>query len=176
VLCLDADEWMEEGSEEEIRRALRSPDADAYAFNRHSSFCGRFLRSVWFPDWILRLLHKDRGRWEGGHVHESIRMRKGSRITRLRSALNHMPYRTVEEYVHRMNRYTSLAAQSLAEKGRKATLFRMLLSPPSTFLKLYIVKRGFTDGIRGLIISAGGAYYVLVKYAKLWEATRREDS
>jgi hypothetical protein len=91
----------------------------------------------------------------------------------------HASYRSIRDYVERMNRYTDLAAQALHEQGRTFAFSRLLLSPPAAFLKLYVVRGGFLDGVRGLVVAAGSAYYVLIKYAKLWEMGRitspRED-
>ena len=72
-----------------------------------------------------------------------------------------------------MNRYTDLAAESLHESGRAVSQLRLLLSPIATFIKLYLIKRGFQDGVRGLVVSAGSAFYVVLKYSKLWERTQK---
>ena len=71
-----------------------------------------------------------------------------------------------------MNRYTDLAAATLDDRGRRVPWLRMLVSPPATFLKLFVLRGGFLDGTRGLVISAGSAYSTLLKYAKLWERSR----
>ena len=71
-----------------------------------------------------------------------------------------------------MNRYTTLAARTLAERGRPFPWGRLLFSPPLAFVKFFVLRRGFLDGIRGFIVSAGGAFYALLKYAKLWELKR----
>jgi len=175
VLSLDADEWLTADGAAEIRAALRDPRADAYAFNRRTAFSGAFLRRVWNPDWQVRLFRKDKGRFEGGQVHESVRMDPGARTLRLEVRLPHLAYRSIRDYVERMNRYTDLAARTLQEQGRPNSLTRLMLSPPATFLKLYVLKRGFLDGIRGWVVSAGSAFYVLLKYAKLWELSRQGD-
>jgi glycosyltransferase involved in cell wall biosynthesis len=172
VLSLDADEWVTAAGAEEIRAALANPEADAYAFNRSSSFCGEYLSRAWNPDWQTRLFRRDLGRFDGGRVHERLRLPSGARVTRMRERMPHMAYRTVGEYVERMNLYTGLAAESLAEQGRSPSAWRMLLSPAATFLKIFVLKRGFRDGGRGLIVSVGSAFYVALKYAKLWERTR----
>ena len=175
VLSLDADEWLSAEAAEEIRQVLHRPRAEAYALSRLTSFSGAFVRHVWRPDWQVRLLLRERGRFAGGRVHESLRMTPGARIERLRHPLLHLGYRSIADYVRRMNRYTDLAAADLKERGRLPWL-RLLLSPPATFLKLYVWKRGFLDGVRGLTVSAGSAFYVLLKYAKLWELGRDPDA
>jgi glycosyltransferase involved in cell wall biosynthesis len=176
VLSLDADEWLTDEGAAELRRALVAPRADGYALRRRTSFCGRFLRGAWSPDWQLRLFRRSKGRFAGGPVHESVRMDEGARVARLREPLTHLAYRSVGDYVDRMNRYTGLAAGRLHAEGRRVSVGRMVLAPPLTFLKFWLLKRGFLDGVRGWIVSAGSAYYVLLKYAKLWELGRPVDA
>ena len=175
VLSLDADEWIDDEGAEEIRAALAAPEADVYAMNRRSAFSGAFLDHTWRPDWQRRLFRRNRARFEGGHVHESLAPANGARVARLRSPLHHMAYRSIHDYVERMNRYTDLAARSLEEQGRSVAFLRLLVSPPAAFFKHYLLRRGFLDGVRGLVISAGSAYYVLLKYAKLWERRRPDE-
>ena len=175
VLSLDADEWLSESGADEIRTVLTTPKADGYAVNRRSAFAGAFLRGGWSPDWHLRLFRKDRGRFGGGHVHESVQMDEGCRVDRLTERLPHLAYRSISDYVQRLDRYTTLAAATLDESGRSVSWPRLLLSPPATFLKLFVLKRGYRDGVRGLLVAGGSAYYVLIKYGKLWERTRSTD-
>jgi hypothetical protein len=72
-----------------------------------------------------------------------------------------------------MNRYTTLAAQQMREQGRRAGLLDVVVHPPAAFLRNYVLKRGFLDGLPGFIISVMNAHYVFLKFAKLWELQRR---
>lgn len=175
ILSLDADEWLTDEGAEEIRAALVGPRYHAFAVNRLTAFSGAFLRRVWSPDWQVRLFRRDRGRFGGGLVHESVVLTPPTEAGRLRCRLLHLGYRSLADYVERMNRYTGLAAETLDAAGRPVPWLRMLVSPPATFLRLFVLKGGFLDGVRGLVVSAGSAYYVLLKYAKLWERRRRPD-
>jgi len=175
VLSLDADEWIDAAGAAEIREVLEAPDADAYAFERVSSFCGAFLRHTWRPDRHVRLFRKDRARFAGGHVHESVALAPGARVADLRSPLYHLTYRSLHDYVERMNRYTSLAARTMHDRGEPFRAGRLVVAPPAAFLKSYVLKRGFLDGFRGLIVAGGSAFYVFLKYAKSWEARRSRD-
>lgn len=176
VLSLDADEWIDAAGADEIRGVLEAPGADAYDFDRVSSLCGAFLDHAWRPDRHVRLFRKDRARFEGGHVHESVALAEGARAARLRSPLYHLTYRTIDDYVDRLNRYTGLAARTLRERGRRPGVGRLVVGPPAAFVKHYVVKGGFLDGVRGLIAATGSAFYVFLKYAKAWEAARSRDA
>jgi glycosyltransferase involved in cell wall biosynthesis len=172
VLSLDADEWLTAEGADEVRRVLAAPEAEAYAFNRLTVLSGGFVRHAWSPDWQIRLFRKDRARCAGGRVHESVRLERGARVGRLRSPMLHLSYRSLADYVERMNRYTDLAAATLEGRGPVRTGLRLLASPPAAFLKHYVLRRGFLDGVRGLVVSWGAAFHVLLKYAKLWELRR----
>jgi glycosyltransferase involved in cell wall biosynthesis len=172
VLSLDADEWLTAEGAEEIRHALSDPQADGYVINRSNRFCGRVLRYAWSPDWQLRMFRRGAGKFVGGRVHESVRLSPGASVSRLRCSLQHEPYRTIGQYVDRMNHYTDLAALSLHEQGRTAKMRQLLVSPWMGFLRVYVLKRGFLDGVRGWVVAAGAAFYVLLKYAKLWALCR----
>jgi len=175
VLSLDADEWLDEAASAAVRDALGSPAADGYRIRRRTALSGGFLDRTWAGDWQLRLFRKDRGRFAGGRVHESVRLDAGATVGRLSGRILHLSYDSIEEYVERMNRYTGLAAETLHEGGRAVPWARLVISPPATFAKLYLLKGGFLDGMRGLVVAVGSAFSVFLKYAKLWDRRRRPD-
>ena len=168
VLSVDADERVTPELAAEIRGVLsRGPHARGYRVRRVSWYLGRWIRSTdWFPDYQLRLYDRRRGRWLGRHVHESVS--SDGPVADLRGELLHYAYRDLAHHFQTMDRYTTLAARQMFEDGRRAGLFSLLVHPPAAFLRNYVLKAGFLDGIPGLIISAMNAHYVFLKYAKLW--------
>jgi hypothetical protein len=90
-------------------------------------------------------------------------------VARLKGELQHYAYRDLAHHVETMDRYTALAARQMFEDGRRANWIDILVTPRLTFFRNYILRGGFRDGMVGLIISAMNAYYVSVKFAKLWE-------
>ncbi len=172
VLSIDADEWLTPDGAAEIRAVLRDPRHDAYAVRRRPAFCGAFVDRVWSPDVHVRLFRRGAARFEGGRVHEALRPRAGATVGRLREPLPHLTYRTVHEYVSRLNRYTDLAADDLHAAGRRPSAVRAVASPLAAFVRAYVLKRGFLDGRRGWIVACGSAFYAAVKQAKLWERDR----
>jgi len=173
VLSLDADEWLTEEAIEEIRRTLSAPDADGYRVRRRTAFCGSYADRTWGADRPLRLFRKDRGRFDGGPVHESVRLDSGASTGRLSGPILHAGYTSIADYVDKLNRYTGLAADGMAGSGRRYRPLKLWFGPPWTLFRLYVMKLGFLDGARGWIIAAGSAYYVLVREAKLWERDQR---
>jgi len=90
----------------------------------------------------------------------------------LGDALQHFPYRDVSDHLDTINRYTTYAARQMYESGRRAGWVDLAVQPPLAFLRNYILKRGVLEGQAGLIVSAMNAYYVFLKFAKLWELGR----
>jgi glycosyltransferase involved in cell wall biosynthesis len=172
---LAADEWISDASALEIQKVLEAPLADGYRMDRLSAFRGAFVRWAWHPDSQLRLFRKDRGRFEGGRVHESVQMAPGCRVERLREKLLHLTYRSVDEYIDRINRYTGLAAATLDDRGKRFTVLALVVKPPATFFKYYVLKLGVLDGMRGFLVSVGASLYVFLRHAKLWELHAAPD-
>jgi glycosyltransferase involved in cell wall biosynthesis len=175
ILSLDADEWLEPGAAQEIAVAVAQARHAAYAFRRLSAFSGAFLPHTWSPDLQIRLYRRDAARFAGGRVHESVQVDLPGTIGRLGATLCHLTHRSVREQVDRLNRYSDLASASAVEAGRRSSLARMVVGPAAAFVKMYVLKRGFLDGVRGLIAAVDHAHYVFLKSAKLWDRTRPRD-
>ncbi len=166
ILSIDADEALSEALEGEIWKLKKQgPQHDAYEFARLAQYLGRWiLHSGWHPDRKPRLYHRERARWEGQFVHESLIV-QGS-IGRLEGNLLHFTCDSLTEHVKTMNSYTTLAAQELVSQGRRITWTRLLMDPPLTFLRSFVFKSGFRDGLEGFIIAYMAATYTFLKYAK----------
>jgi (heptosyl)LPS beta-1,4-glucosyltransferase len=173
IFSLDADERVPADLSAEIRALLeKGPTQRGYRMPRVSFYLGRWMRTTdMYPDYQLRLYDRRKARWDGLHVHESVKVEDDS-IGYLKSELQHYPYRDLSEHLIRMDRYTTLAARQMFEKGRRATRLELLVHPPIAFLRNYILKGGFRDGKAGLIVSMVNSYYVMLKFAKLWELQR----
>ena len=169
VLSLDADERVTNALTEEIQSmALSGFQAQGYRIPRVSYYLGRFVRSTaWYPDHQLRLFDRRQGRWQGQYVHESVRI--NAEAGKLRGEILHYSYDSISDHASRLNRYSGLAAEQMCDAGRRSSLFPALVFPPFVFLKNYVIKAGFTDGSVGFIVSVMNAYYVFLKYIKLWE-------
>ena len=173
IFSLDADERVTPGLSGEIRALLTTEPREAgYRIPRVSFYLGRWMRTTdMYPDYQLRLYDRRKARWDGLHVHESVRL-DGGHAGHLKNEIQHYPYRDLSEHLVRMDRYTTLAARQMFERGQRATGLGLLCHPPIAFLRNYVLKGGFRDGVPGLIISLVNSYYVLLKLAKLWEMQR----
>lgn len=173
VLSLDADERVSPPLRHEIARVLATdPEVTGFRMPRVTWYLGRWIRSTdWYPDYQLRLYDRRVARWQGRHVHESVRA--DGAVATLRQELFHYAYRDVADHLDTINRYTTLAARQMAEEGRRTRLRDLAVHPPAAFLRNYMVRGGCREGATGLIVSALNSYYVFLKFAKLWELQRR---
>jgi glycosyltransferase involved in cell wall biosynthesis len=169
ILSLDADERISPPLAEEIRAIVRAPSGAAgYRMPRVTFHLGRWIRSTdWYPDYQLRLYDRRRARWAGRYVHESVQA--DGPVVDLKGEILHYAYRDLAHHFQTMDRYTTLAARQMFEDGRRAGLLDLAVHPPAAFLRNYLLRGGFRDGIPGLIVSAMNARYVGLKFAKLWE-------
>jgi len=175
ILSLDADERPSPALVEEIERLREGGfDRRGYRIPRVAWFMGRWIRhGDWYPDFQLRLFDRRHGRWQGGRVHESVRLDAPPGV--LRGEIEHYTYRSLSDYLRRLERYSTLAAEDYHARGRRASPARLTVNPPLTFLKNYLLRRGFLDGVPGLMVAAMAAASVFFKYAKLYELQRPED-
>jgi glycosyltransferase involved in cell wall biosynthesis len=166
VLCLDADESLSEELRESIIAELKAPRGLVYAMPRCNRFLGRWLRhGEGYPDWSLRLFHRKHAHWGSEPVHEKVTT--ALPVLRLRGDLLHDSAETLEKYLDKQNRYTSLQAELLRAAGRRANVLQLVLSPSLRFIKFYLLRLGFLDGVPGLVHIAIGCMNTFNKYAKL---------
>jgi glycosyltransferase involved in cell wall biosynthesis len=176
ILSLDADERVTPALADEIRALLaRRPEAighAAFRIPRVTWHLGRWIRSTdWYPDYQLRLYDRRAAQWTGRYVHEAVSV--AGTTGRLRGELQHFAYRNIADHLETIDRYTTYAARQMQESGTRAGLLQIAGHPPLAFLRNYVAHGGIRDGVPGFIISAMNAYYVFLKFAKLWELQRK---
>lgn len=167
VLCLDADERVDERLRGEIEalRASGFAGAAGWTAPRCSRYLGRWIRhGTWYPDRQLRLFDRRRGNWNSNVVHEKVEL-DGS-IGKLRGELLHEPYRAFADHLRTIERYTDLAAVRDHARGRRARVLDLVVRPGWRFFRFYVLQRSFLDGWRGLLLAYLAAHYVRLKVAK----------
>lgn len=176
VLALDADERVEEPLRAEIERVLARADFDVYAMPRRSTYCGRYIRhGGWWPDYVTRLFRRGSARYSDARVHERLVTQRP--VGRLNAPLTHFSFRSMDQVIEKMNRYSSDSARMLAERGKVPGLLSAIAHGVAAFLRTYVFKLGFLDGRFGFLLAvsnAEGSYYRYVK-AMLAAETRRDD-
>jgi len=175
VFSLDTDERATPEVRDEIRRVLKDePDADAYFVPRRNYFLGRWIRhSGWYPDYRQpQLFRKGRMRYREDLVHEGFEL--DGRMGYLKEHVLQYPFRDIDHYLAKMDRYSDLMAQRLVQEGRRFRTHQLVTHPLFTFAKMYVGRLGFLDGMPGVILAGLYAYYAFVKYARFWEMSREE--
>ena len=180
VLCVDADEEvspelaatiraMLDGTHESLSGAPRfAARFAAYRMPRSNRFMGRYLRhGEGFPDWSLRLFDRRHAQWSDDAVHEKVVCDGPVGRIVAGGVLLHHSADSLAAYLDKQNRYTSLQADALYASGARADVWRLLLSPALRFVKFYVVRLGFLDGLPGLVHIAIGCFNSFAKYAKL---------
>ncbi|MGD0915457.1 MAG: glycosyltransferase family 2 protein [Thermodesulfobacteriota bacterium] len=171
IMFVDADEEVPLELAEEIQRELDGgvKDSDGFFVYRRTYYLGRWIRyGGWYPDGEIRLYRKGRGRWKGG-LHAKVVV--DGKVGFLKSQYLHYTYRDISDQIQTVDKYSRIAAEDLAQAGKKFSLLKLLFHPPFRFIKEYIFKSGFRDGLPGLIIVVTTMFYVFIKHAKLWELT-----
>ena len=160
---------------DEIRRLLAAePAAHGYRMTRVTRYLGHWIRSTdWFPDRQLRLYDRRHGRWSERPVHESVSV--DGAVGVLSAELQHLAYRDVTHHLQTIDRYTTLAAAHMASEGRRARVWDLLVQAPAAFVRNYVLRGGIRQGAIGLVVSGLNAYYVFLKFVKLWERQHRGD-
>ncbi len=174
VLCVDADERVSDELRTEIVDVLAgdSPSADAYSMPRRTFYLGRWIRrGGWYPDRKVRLFRRSRGRWGGVNPHDHV-YSEGKEV-QLRGDLLHYSYRDMAQHLRTINFFTDIAADEKLRRGARFAVLRMITHPPAKFFKMYFLQQGFREGVAGFLIAGLGAFYVFLKYAKLWEKRER---
>lgn len=171
ILYLDADEVVSDELKKEIIKAVKAPKADGYYLRRKTYYLGRLLNYSWQKDERLRLVKKSaEPLWKGDIVHEELFINGKSDI--LKGYLIHYSYKDIKDHFTKTINYAYLSAQSYFNKGKKATLSKVLLSPFFSFYKFYFFKKGFLDGFAGFIAASSASIYVFLKYIFLWEMNK----
>lgn len=173
ALSLDADETLTPELAEEIKQAVACGKADGYELPRVNDFLGKRMRHSGIKkEYILRLVRTQKAAFKGGLVHEELCV-NGS-TARLENVFTHHPYKNLETYFEKFNKYTTLAAEQMFQKGRRVCWARVLLTVPFEFTRRYIFQAGFLDGARGFIWATFAGFYVFAKHAKLWYLWERK--
>ena len=171
IFWIDADERVTPELRESIERLRHADPAalpDGFRIARRTRYLGRWIKhSGWYPDYQMRLYRKAASYWDGVSPHETARVR--GQVETLPGEFLHYTKRNLSEHHRVLDEYTTLAAEYLHKKNKRVRRLDLLVLPVAAFLRTYILKQGFRDGVPGLIIAIFTAYSVFLKFAKVWE-------
>ena len=170
ILNLDADEALSGELSQEILSALVNAEIQVSGFSipRLSRYLNRWIRhGGWYPDRKVRLVRRGCARWVGSGLHEKLEV--VGKVEGLKHPVLHYVYRNISDQISTINRFSSVDADHRDNPASAAYVFWGVVHAAGKFLECVFWKRGFLDGIPGIIIGVNSAFYVFLKHAKAWE-------
>lgn len=168
ILSIDADEVISMELSQELKHLRLNSPHTLYNIPFKTYFCNQLIRfGGWNPQFHIRLFNKKYTEWNSLDVHEMLRYPENYTIVTLKGTIHHYSYDSLEDYNRKSDTYTSLFAERLHARGKKASWIKINLSPAFTFLKEYIFKLGVLDGSMGFKIACLNFNYTRLKYLKL---------
>jgi len=168
ILSLDCDERLSEELQQSILKIKDELDhADAYRMPRKTFYIYRWLNHCWYPDLKTRLFNRNTSHWGGTNPHDHI-VTEGSNTVRLKGDIYHYSFDSISDHLKTIDSFTEIGADELVRKNKPVTILSPLTHASWTFLKLYLIKRGFLDGFAGLIVSVLSYMHVFIKYSKAY--------
>ncbi len=174
VFILDADEEVPLALGNKIRKVVENPSADYFAVSRRNIIFGKWMKhSRWWPDYNIRFFKKGKVAWDN-HIH-SVPITKGKGLdlpAEKKYAIKHYHYISIEQYIDRMNRYTSVQAREKYLEGTDFNWHDLLKKPTAEFISRYFAGKGYKDGVHGLAVACLQALSESVLYMKLWQYSK----
>jgi len=167
ILSIDADEAPDQTLQNALIRWKQRPSPSPAKFKRLTNYCGTFIsHGGWYPDIKVRLFNRLNTKWEGV-IHERLTNLLESQVELLTGDCLHYTYYTVHEHRKQSDKFTSIAAADLFQRGKKASYLKRFLNPIFKFLVDYFLRLGFMDGLSGFTIAWLSACATYAKYEKL---------
>ena len=167
ILSLDADEALSEKLKQSILKIKQAKELDLYKFNRLTNYCDFWIKHCgWYPDTKIRIFDRRITQWEGV-IHEELIINSNKSPLQLEGDCLHYSYYSIEEHYKQADKFSTIAANALFEKGKKINIIKFIFSPLIKFAECYVVKLGFLDGYYGFVICKISAYTTYQKFLKL---------
>lgn len=169
ILNLDADEEIDEVLKTEILQNINKNQYEGFWIPRKNIIWGKWIKhSLWWPDYQLRLFKNGKGKFPCEHVHEALSVTGQTEY--LKNPLLHYNYNTVSQFLFKLDKiYTENEVERFLKSEKKLVWTDALKMPFEDFLKTFFAKKGYLDGLHGLVLSLMQAFYQEVLFAKIWE-------
>ena len=167
ILSLDCDERLTPELQQSIlARKQRLDEHDAYRMARKTFYVYRWLNHCWYPDKKVRLFNKHSARWGGINPHDRVET-DGSDIVDLQGDMQHYSFDSISAHLKTLDSFTEIGANEIIARGKHVGLLAPLSHGLWTFLRIYLFKGGFRDGLAGFVVSVLSGVHAFVKYAKV---------
>ncbi len=172
VFVLDADEELTP----ELRASLKEFLSSSYEIGiikRRAFYMGDFLKHIWHDEKLIRVFKKDVCKYTG-ELHEVVVCSSDKRYE-LSGYLNHYSFKSLKDQFERTLKYAKISAEILCKQNKPFHLYNLIINPLWIFFKFFILKAGYKEGVKGLIIAFSGMFYVFMKYAFLYECYKSKE-
>ena len=177
VLAMDADEALSDELKLSIKRVKENWESDGYYFNRLTNYCGKWVKHTdWYPDRKLRLFNKTKGQWTGLNPHDVYKLQPNCSQSFLKGDLYHYSFPSINHHLDVIKNFSTISAQERHNIGDRSNWISVILHPTLKFFKSYFIKLGFLDGYYGFVICAMSAFATFMKYVKLRELNKNDQS
>jgi len=169
IVSLDGDESLSKELQKSILALKSNWKFDGYYANRFNNFCGQWIKySDWYPNKKLRVFDRRKAEWQGINPHDNIQLHdKTQKIGYLKGDILHLTYQSYDEFYQKTEYFSTIAAKAYFDKGKTASIWKLLWNPSWAFFKAYFLRLGFLDGYNGFVICKETARITYLKYSKL---------
>jgi len=170
ILSLDADEEVSPELLCELRNFIQADDSkfNGAQFPRKVWFMGRWIvHGDWYPDYSLRLIRKDKGRWQGGVVHEKIKLE--GKAKKIKGDLHHYSNPDMNSHLKQLAYYSDLFLEQRLLDGKKWNMVGTVIRSVWRFFRAYLFKRGFLDGYPGFYLAWFESFSALYRHSRMYE-------
>jgi len=172
VFRLDADEELSCELKNSLKEFLNS-SYDIGVVKRRTFYMGDFLKHIWNEERLIRVFKKDVCKYTG-ELHEIVSCNSDKKYE-LSGYVNHYSFKSLKDQFERTLRYAKVSADILYKKNKPFHFYNLIINPLWIFFKFFILKAGYKEGIKGLIIAFSGMFYVFMKYAFLYECYKSKE-
>lgn len=177
ILIIDADEEVGKELQNILKEIVRNPGADFYRLPRKNIIFEKWIRySRWWPDYNIRFFKRGKVVWS--EIIHSVPETQGKGLdleAREENAIVHYHYNSIEQFIERLNRYTTEHAKLLVKDGYKFSWQDLIKKPTAEFISRYFTGEGYKDGIHGLALASLQAFSEVALYLKVWQSDKFKE-
>ena len=180
ILSLDCDERLSP----ELKQSILSikdqlDDYYAYRMPRKTFYIYRWLNHCWYPDKKIRLFNKNHAEWGGVNPHDRVVFKTdgiaADRVKELNGDIYHYSFDSISDHLRTIESFTEIGAREIIKRGKRPSLLAPLMHAKWTFIRMYILRKGFLDGFAGFVASTLSFMHVYIKYSKVIMHYRKTD-
>ena len=170
VLLIDADEVISIKMKKKIKTIINNKKSkyDIYKIKLRNICFGKEIKFGGWDDYVIRLWKNGKVKISDREVHEQY-MTENGKIGKINEKIVHYTYDTIDQFLEKLNRYTSQSAVQYEKERKKADIFKIYSKMLFRFIKMYLFQLGFMDGYEGYLLAKYSSIYTMTKYTKLRE-------